>query len=140
MNPDLKPLRWPASRFYDAVTAVSRESSARHTELEALPTEMSYADFERRLPTMGPAILQVPGEDGFLAIVAKATLLAPDQRKVRIDLTAVRSALCSDMEAPVLKQIQETLERAEVPASKQARAREAILRERFSASPIRGIW
>src|SRR6202021_4112253 len=29
---------------------------------------------------------------------------------------------------------------AEVPVAKQARAREAILRERFSAVPIRGIW
>jgi ATP-binding cassette subfamily B protein len=140
MNPDLTAFVWPASRFDDARVAVARESSARHMGLEALATEMSYADFERRLPTLGPALLQVPGEDGFLAILANSTLLSPDQTKVKIDLSAVRAALCSEMEAPVLKQIQETLELAEVPVSRQARARAAILCERFSAAPIRGIW
>jgi ATP-binding cassette subfamily B protein len=137
MNRDLKALLWPASRFDDALKALSRESSAR---LEALVTEMSYVDFERQLPKIGPALLQVPGEDGFLAILAKSTLLSPDQKKVAMDPTTVRSALCFEMEAQVLKQVQETLDRAEVPLSKQARAREAILRERFSSAPIRGIW
>ncbi len=140
MNPDLTALLWPSPRFDDARKALAQESSARQIGLEALATEMSYADFERRLPTLGPVLLQVPGEDGFLAILANSTLLSPDQTKVKIDLAAVRSALCSEMEAPVSKQIQETLELAEVPLSRQARAREAILRERFSAAPIRGIW
>jgi hypothetical protein len=135
MNPDLTAFVWPASRFDDARTAVARESGL-HVGLEALATEMSYADFERRLPTLGPALLQVPGENDLLAILANSTLLSPDQTKVKIDLAAVRSALCSEMEAPVLKQIQETLELAEVPVSRQARARAAILRERFSAAPI----
>src|SRR5260370_16103766 len=137
MNRDLKALLWPASRFDDALKALSRESSAR---LEALVTEMSYVDFERQLPKMGPALLQVPGEDGFLAILAKSTLLSPDQKKVAMDPTTVRSALCFEMEAQVLKQVQETLDRAEGPLSKQARPRESILRERFSGAPIRGIW
>ncbi len=108
--------------------------------LEALATEMSYADFERQLPKLGPALLHFPSEDGFLAILANSTLLSPDHKKVAMDPAAVRSALCYEMEAPVLKQIQETLESAEVPVSRQARAREAILRERLSAEPIRGIW
>jgi ATP-binding cassette subfamily B protein len=67
-------------------------------------------------------------------------LLSPDQRNVAIDLATIRSALCSEIEAPVLEQIQATLDRAEIRASRQGRAREAILRERFSATPIRGIW
>jgi ATP-binding cassette subfamily B protein len=140
MSPDLTAFVWSAARFDDALIAVARESSAQHIGLEALATEMSYADLERRLPTLGPAFLHVPGEDGFLAILADSTLLSPDHKKVAMDPAAVRSALCSEMEAPVLKQIQETLELAEVPLSRQARAREAILRERFSAVPIRGIW
>jgi ATP-binding cassette subfamily B protein len=140
MNPDLIAFVWPASRFDDARKALEQESGALHIGLEALATEMSYADFERRLPTLGPALLQMPGEDGFLAILANSTLLSPDRTKVKIDLSAVRAALCSEMEAPVLKQIQETLELAEVPVSRQARARAAILRERFSAAPIPGIW
>ncbi len=140
MIPDLKAFLWPASRFGDALIALGRESSVGHVPLEALATEMSYADFARRLPTMGPALLEVPGEGGFLAIVAKSALLSPDQGKVAVDLATVRSALCAEIEAPVLEQIQATLDRAEIPASRQGRAREAILRERFSTTPIRGIW
>jgi len=140
MKPGLTAFIWPAARFDDARTAVAQESGAGQVGLEALAAEMSYADFERRLPALGPALLQVPGEDGFLAILANSTLLSLDRTKVKIDLAAVRSALCFEMEAPVLKQIQETLELAEVPVSRQDRARAAILRERFSAAPIRGIW
>jgi ATP-binding cassette subfamily B protein len=140
MNPDLAALLWPATRFDDARAALERESGAQHGDLEALATEMSYADLERRLPTLGPALLQLPGEGGFLAILSKSTLLSPERKKVAMDFAVIRSALCSEMEASVFEQIQEILERAEVPVSKQALAREAILRERFSATPIRGIW
>ena len=127
MSPDLTAFVWSAARFDDALIAVARESSAQHIGLEPLATEMSYADLERRLPTLGPALLHVPGEDGFLTILANSTLLSPDHKKVAMDPAAVRSALCSEMEAPVLKQIQETLELAEVPLSRQARAREGPL-------------
>jgi ATP-binding cassette subfamily B protein len=140
MNPDLTALLWPVSRFADALKAVGQELRAGDMGLEALAIEMSYAYFQRQLPTMGPALLKVPGEDGFLAILAKSTLLSPDRRKVPMDSAAIRSALCSEMEMPVLKQIHEILQRAEVPASKQAGARDVILRERLSATPIRGIW
>jgi len=140
MNPDLTALLWPAARFDDARAALARESGAPHTGLEALATEMSYADLGRRLPGLGPALLEVPGEDAFLAILSKSTLLSPEGKKVAMDFAGIRSALCSEMEASVFEQIQEILERAEVPASRQARAREAILRGRFSATPIRGIF
>jgi ATP-binding cassette subfamily B protein len=140
MNSDFKTLLWPASRLGDAVAALSRASRVGNIELEALATEISYADFERRLPTLGPALLHFPDEDGFLAILANGTLLSPDHKKAWMDLSSIRAARCSEMESPVLKQIQETLEQAEVPPSKQARARQAILRERFRGTSIRGIW
>jgi ATP-binding cassette, subfamily B, bacterial len=140
MSSDLQALLWPASRFRDAVLALSRDSLARNIELEALATEIPHADFEQRFSKMGPAVLRFPGDDGFLAILPNGTVLSPDHKKIAVDPAAVRSSLCSELEAPVLKQIQETLERAEVPASQQARAREAILRERFDGAPIRGIW
>ena len=52
--------------------------------------------------------------------------------------SAPRSA--PSIEAPVLREIQETLDRAQIPPAKQARARDAILRERLSSKRIRGIW
>jgi hypothetical protein len=45
MNPDLIAFVWPASRFDDARKALEQESGALHIGLEALATEMSYADF-----------------------------------------------------------------------------------------------
>jgi len=140
MNPGLEAFLWPAARFDDARKALARESGAPHIEMEALATEMSYADLERRLPTFGPALLHVPGEDGFFAVLAKSVLLSPAQIKAAVCPATIRSVICSEIETPALKHIQETLDRAEVPPSRQARARAAILRERFSATPIRGIW
>ena len=140
MNPELTAFVWPAARFEDARAALARESSPQHIGMEALATEMSYADFERQLPKIGPALLHFPTEDGFLAILANSILLSPDHKKVAMDPAAVRSALCYEMESPVLKQTQEMLDFAEVPVSRQARARAAILRERLTAAPIRGIW
>src|ERR1700681_1888756 len=123
MNLDLTGLLWPAAHFDDAVAALSRESFGQKLELETIATELSYPDFERRLLTLGPALLHFPGDDGFLAILPNSNVLSPDQKKISVDPAAIRSALCSEIEAPALKQIQETLERAEVPPSKQARAR-----------------
>jgi ATP-binding cassette subfamily B protein len=158
MNPELKTLLWPASRLSEALSSLVMTSGlgtrndqpetrnldpefhAQKLGLEALPVEVSYGDFKTRFRTFSPALLHVPGEDGFFAVLEHSALLSPGQRTVTVDPAIIRSALCSDIEAPALKQLQETLDRAEVPASKQARAREAILRERFSSTPIRGIW
>ena len=60
--------------------------------------------------------------------------------KLHPDPAAIRSAICADAEAPILREIQEMLDRAQIPPAKQARARDAILRERLSSKRIRGIW
>ena len=158
MSPDLEPLLWPASRLGEALLSLAEakagklpatrwdpdwlEAAARSIGLEAQPVEIPYADFERQLPKIGPAILHVPTKDGdaFLAILSGRTVLTPGGKKARIAPAAIRSALCEEMEAPVVQEIQETLDRAGIPPAKQARARAAILRERFSARRIRGIW
>ena len=76
----------------------------------------------------------------FLAILPGCRLLTPDLTKVRVAPAVIRSALCATLEAPILREIQETLDRAQIPPAKQARACAAILRERLSAKRIRGIW
>ena len=156
---------WPASRLGEALNslgvcaapplaetppdesdldAVARwiESAALTMGFEAQPAEAPYADFERRLPQMGPALLHVAGEEGpaFLAIFPGSKLLTSDLKPVRIDPPMIRSALCSNIEAPILREVQEMLDRANIEPSKQARARDAILRERLRSKQIRGIW
>jgi len=118
------------------------ESAALTLGFEAQPSETPYSDFDRQLHHMGPALIHIPTSGGpaFLAILPNGRVLTPDLRKVRVSADAIRSALCSSMEAPALSQIQEMLDRAQIPPSKQARAREALLRERLKSKPIRGIW
>jgi ATP-binding cassette, subfamily B, bacterial len=118
------------------------ESAALTLGFEAQPSETPYSDFERQLRHMGPALIHIPTAHGpaFLAILPSGALLTPDLSEVRVSPTVIRSALCSSIEAPALREIQETLDRAKIPPSKQARARDALLRERLSSKRIRGIW
>ncbi|MGB6946552.1 MAG: hypothetical protein WBE37_29415, partial [Bryobacteraceae bacterium] len=118
------------------------ESAALTIGFEAQPAETTYADFGRDFPNIGPALLHVPTDSGpkFLAILPGSILLTPDLKKSRIDPAEIRAALCAAMEAPVLREIDETLLRAQIPPAKQTRARDAILRERLGAKRIRGIW
>lgn len=160
----LKSWLWPASRLGDLITFVAGkspipnpqsatcrdlealarwiESAAVTSGIEAQPAETPYADFERQLLQMGPALVYVPGEaePAFLAILPGGKLLTPGLKKIRFHPAAIRSAICSSIEAPIIAQVQEMLTRAQIPMAKQARAREAMLRERLAPMPIRGIW
>ena len=157
-------LLWPPSRLDEALSRLTHvpvaansqpprasdidsigpwiETAASIARWETQPTETTYSEFEHDLQHMGPALLHVPTDAGpaFLAILADSTLLTPDLKKVRVDPAAIRTALCASFEAPLLREIQETLDRAKIPEPKQARARDAILRDRLSSHRIRGIW
>ena len=113
MTNELTALLWPASRLGDALQALARESGfttrnqkpetvnfdlesgSRRLGLEAWPVEMAYADFERQLSKIGHALLRVPGEKGFFAVLASLTVLTPDGKRVAVNPSTVRSALCS---------------------------------------------
>ena len=138
MNPDLARLLWPPSRLGDALQALAAktderlqtpsaivddwevlgewlEGAAPWLGVETQAVETPYADFERQASAMGPAVIRMPG--GFLAICksrsrSAVTVLTPDLTKHKVTPAALRSALCSEIEAPVAKQVQELLERA----------------------------
>ena len=159
-----KSCLWPPSRLGDVAHALVRaaatlvptpppttdldsiapwiESAALTMGFEAQPSETPYSDFDRQLRHMGPALIHVPTADGpaFLALLPNSTLLTTDLEKIRVSPAAIRSAICAEAEEPALREIQETLDRAKIPVSKQARARDALLRERLGAKRIRGIW
>jgi ATP-binding cassette subfamily B protein len=149
---------WPPSRLGEALSLLTNvpgcanpqssipdwwiESAAQTLGFEAQPAETPYSDFERHLSVMGPALLHVPTGAGpaFLAVLPNSTLLTPDLQKVRADPAAIRAMLCGSFEAPALLEIQQLLDRAQIPPAKQSRARDAILRERLNSKRIRGIW
>src|SRR5229473_694724 len=166
MSPDIARLLWPPSRLGDALQALAAktderlqtpsaivddrealgewlERAAAWLGIETQSVETPYADFERQASAMGPALIRI--SSGFLAVCRSrsrslVTVLAPDSTKHKVSPASLRSTLCSEIEAPVSKQVQELLERARVPVTKQGKAREAILKERFSALRIPGIW
>src|SRR5260221_1945502 len=166
MSPDIARLLWPPSRLGDALQALAAktdehlqtpsaivddrealgewlEGAALWLGIETQRVETPYPDFERQVSRIGPALIRI--SSGFLAVCKSRSrsvvaVVAPDGNKHKVSTAALRSALCGEIEAPVTKQIQELLERAGVPAAKQAKAREAILKERFSARRISGIW
>ncbi len=145
---------WTSSRLGEAISHLTNvpgcpnpqspipdswlESAAQTLGFEAQPAETSYAEFDRQLGRMGPALIAVG--PAFLALLPGSVLLTPEHTKVRVDPAVIRAALCADVEAPILREIQQTLDRAQIPPSKQARARDAILGERLSPKRIRGIW
>ncbi len=160
MTHDLQTLLWPASRLGEALQTFAQtrteppphtaqwdpdwiESAARSLGLEAQPVEIHYADLESSLSKIGPALVRIPGKDGraaFLILLSNRVALGPAGEKVRVTTGAVRSALCAEMEAPVIREIEETLQRSGIPEAKRASALNVILRERFTTKPIRGIW
>ena len=157
-------LLWPCSRLGEVANALLRaaspllatpppnadidalgrwlESAALTIGFEAQPAETTYADFESDFPHIGPAMLHVPTDSGpkFLAILPGSTLLTPALKKVRVDPAVIRAALCAAMEAPILREIDETLRPRPDPAGKTSSRTHAILRERLGAKRIRGIW
>jgi ATP-binding cassette, subfamily B, bacterial len=151
---------WPTSRLNEALQSLATESGlssptrnekretrneqdveaqARRLGLEAQPVETPYPDLERQLPKMAPALIQIGS--GYLAILnSRPTILSPTGKKIRIPATAIRSALCSNIETTAIQQIDTLLTRAQIPPAKQTSARTAILREQLSTTLIRGIW
>jgi ABC-type multidrug transport system fused ATPase/permease subunit len=134
----------PQSPTCTGVDALARwlESAAATVGFEAQPAETPYSDFDRQLPHMGPALIHVPTAAGpaFLAILPNGRLLTTNLQKVRVSPEAIRSALCASFEAPARREIQQMLDHAQIPPSKQPRARDAMLRERLTSKRIRGIW
>ena len=146
---------WPESRAVDAVEALALASglpgvatdrqnttsipaAADMFDLEAQPVEILYSDLERQMAKIGPALVRAGA--GFLAICTGGKILAPDGRKHKVGAAAIRATLCAGQEASVAGPIDDLLRQAQIPASKQSQARDAILRQRLSTTRIGGIW
>lgn len=121
-------------------------SAAAWLGVEAEASETSYAQLESYLRTAGPALLRLPGQENprFIALLAAnhrgLSLIAPDLTVHNVASEVVRTALCREIEAPLLAGIESLLEQAEVPHRRRARARKAILRERLNAVFIGNCW
>ncbi|NIQ83243.1 MAG: hypothetical protein GTN93_35300, partial [Anaerolineae bacterium] len=84
------------------------EAIASKMGLEAKPVWTPYAEVEELLRSAGPALIRLPGQGQvhFLALLGGGrramTILGPDVTVHRLRLEVIRSALCQEVEAPVV--------------------------------------
>ncbi len=145
----LQPVETPTPpdglAFDDDALGQWLEASAGLLGLEVEQVESPYAEVERFIRDAGPAILRIPGEvePRFLALLSgrrKVSVLTPDLAVHRLKPEVIRAALCREIEAPLMAEMDQLLELAGVPEHRRTRARTAILRERLSAARIGGHW
>jgi ATP-binding cassette subfamily B protein len=166
---NLDNLAWPVSQLGEAINALARksglaadaaelpnpsnrsqqfgqwiEAAAERLNLEAEEVGALYGEVERMISTAGPALLRVPGEQAFLAVLGgrrgKISVLTPDLKVRRVPLEAIRSLLCRKHEEPLRGEVDELLLQAGVSRGRLARARAAILRQRLSQVWINDCW
>jgi ATP-binding cassette, subfamily B, bacterial len=114
--------------------------------LEAEPVDASYETIDQMLRVAGPALVrvQVNGEAKFFALLGGSrkivSLLCPNLKVTTVRREIIRSALLEPVEAPLQRQVVSLIEDAEISARRQARAREAVLRECLRGRPIASCW
>jgi ATP-binding cassette subfamily B protein len=117
--------------------------------IEAEPVEFTYADADRFVHRVAPAILYLPQNPPspvprFLALLKsnneRAILLAPDLTAHRVPPHAIRRALCAPIEKPRHKMIGELLERAGVAPEQREHVGATILAEQLSGARLDGGW
>ena len=104
-----------------------------------------YPEVGRLVGAAGPALLRIPGDDGprFLALLGgrrRIAALTPELRIARLAPEAIRAALCREVEAPVIGEVERVIGRVGIRGRRRRHAREVLLRERLSAELIGGCW
>jgi ATP-binding cassette, subfamily B, bacterial len=176
MTAVLVQLSWPLERMAEALEALGRLSKLSHDSnhithlphgldpndeeavgrwltshadllnLEAQPVFASYAELEKVIRGIGPAVIRIrAGNDvRFLALLAggwrQAVLVDPGLRKCKVPMSIICSALREPLELPLTPQLDQLLEKVGVVRHRRGKARKAILRERLSAITIGGFW
>ena len=135
-----------AASAESADTGVHRLSS--RLDFEAHAVDVPYADVERTLETAGPALLKVNagGDEVYVALEGASGrfvyLLTPDGGRHRVPLATAADWLRHDVEAQSdhTTQVDAVLADANVPASRRAAARRALLGARLGATPVTRCW
>lgn len=148
---DAQPPAWPAGReVADPETRTAWvELAASHLGIEAEPFESSYADTERMVQGVAPAIVALSSSEGgegarWLAVSASGprylSIIAPDRKVHRVRARAVRDALCGPSEASQRAKIDVMLESTGVAPQARERVAAAILAEQLGATRVGSGW
>ncbi len=122
------------------------EEAVEWLRLDCEPTMSLLGELEDFLRKAAPALLrlQVDRDERFVLLIGSArssvTLLGPDHRRHRVELSTLRERLASEVEAKRATEVDAVLDEAGVRGRKRERARRAILREQLGPWPIEGCW
>lgn len=125
------------------------ERAAAWLGVEAESVEAPWADIAEMLSTAAPAIVWLSANGALpsriVLLVSRArghtlTALGPDLRELRVEVEALRAALCARIEAPFRQSTRAMLEAVKVPPRRLERAEAALLRQRLGGFRVRGCW
>ncbi|MGC2322964.1 MAG: hypothetical protein WA463_10070, partial [Terriglobales bacterium] len=115
------------------------ESATSALGLEAEPSEIRYAEVERKLALAAPALIRC--SDGrLLALLDARTVLGPDLALHRLGAEVIRAELCADVETPLSSEMDDLLEAAAIPMRRRESVRAALVRERLAGARVGHAW
>ncbi len=119
------------------------EAGATWLGLEAEPVEVEHAELEGFLRRAQPALLRLAG-DRFLMVTGGAgrqlVVVAPDHRRHKVPVAAVRAALAAALEEPLAPEIDRLLDDAGVTARRRPAAARELLARRLAGARVGGCW
>ena len=170
MSADWTVVAWPASRLGEAIETLARRSGFEpHSPPPPTPTVLSvedlgrwvigasdvlgieaepvgclYPDLNELITRSGPAVLKLPGNDGFLLVLRspgrRVHVLGMDFAVHRLDPNEVRDAVAQEVERPAAVVVDSLLEPMPISEKKRARARHAMIRDRLRHEHVPVGW
>jgi ATP-binding cassette subfamily B protein len=122
------------------------EALAQWIGIEAEPMEVSYGDVKTFILRAAPALIRLPGDDSpsFLALLGqkkkKALVLGKDGGIHPVETSQIAKMLCGPKEEMLRPQIEDLLNRAEIPGKKRAAIKQELLSTHLSPVLLKGFW
>jgi ATP-binding cassette subfamily B protein len=119
------------------------EAAASRLNLDVEALEVSYGELAHSIRYGGPALIQLP--DKRLLLLAGGTpwwttLLAPNLQRRRVRLHQVQDMISQALAAPLLPEIEHTLEHLRLAPKEHTRARRVLLHTRLANETVSGVW
>ncbi len=121
-------------------------------DLEIESVQVAYAEVDRLVQGAGPTLLRLPANADaftentpyFLALLkgkrGNAAVIGPDRAVHRLPPRLIRDVLCTELERPHNAELDQLLTIAEIPPSRQADVRQALLQVQLGPQQIDGCW
>ena len=120
------------------------EVTATRLGLESEPVQTPYPEVDQMVRHAAPAVLRLPGEARFLLLLKHSwrglAVIGPDQAVHHLRPDTVRAALCQNVEAPLLADIDQMLAEVGVDPDRRSKACREILRQQLRSTQIEGCW